>query len=107
MKTVSQVVGVAIIITSFLVIVVNNFLVTIAPSESYSRDIFGLIIPHPPVWVSYIPYLGFYLGLVFEQFSMHGLMNSGLLVILCLGVGLMKLGKHKTFDKMAGKIIKI
>lgn len=57
------------------------------PTESFPRDIFGFAVPHPPMWTSYIPipYLGWLLNIVFESFSIHGLVHiliSGILVYI-------------------------
>ena len=49
-------------------------------------DIFNLVIPHPPVWTSYIPYLGTVLDYIFELFSLHGIVQVVLAVIL-FGLG--------------------
>lgn len=78
--------------------VILSFVVTKSPNESFSRDIFGLPIPIPPVWISFIPYLGWFVGFVFEFFSLHGLAEMFIFVIF-LGVGMkLIIGQEKNFD---------
>ena len=52
------------------------------PNEPFARDLFGLKVPNAPLWTSYIPYLGWVLSLVFEFFSLHGII--GLLIFSVL-----------------------
>lgn len=68
--------------------------VTGTKDESFSRDLLGFPIPHPPSWVSLIPYLGWSLGIIFELFSLHGLVTIGISVLLIsFGVFLVNLGQ--------------
>lgn len=52
-----------------------SIIVTGTSKEDFARDIFGFPIPHPPLWTSYIPYLGGFLGFIFGLFSLHGLIG--------------------------------
>ncbi len=64
---------------------IHSFVITISSGESFARDIFGFPIPRPPIWVSYIPYLGFFIGVAFEFVSIHGLVGiavSGILFVI-------------------------
>lgn len=46
------------------------------------RDIFGLPIPQPPVWVPFIPYIGNFLRFVFESFSLHGVVGLTIFITI-------------------------
>lgn len=96
MKKLFEVLGALFMIGGFIFILTHSFIVTVSPDESFARDLFGFPIPHPPVWTSYIPYLGSLLGFTFEFFSMHGLVGlviSG--VLLCIGIYLIGFGNSK------------
>lgn len=83
-------------ISGIIFLLIHSFVVTGNPDESFSRDLFGFPIPHPPVWTSFIPYLGSFLGFIFELFSIHGLIGvviSG--VLLYIGGFFMMLGNEK------------
>ena len=74
--------GIMFIIGGIVFLFVHSFIVTGTEGESFARDLFGYPIPHPPLWTSYIPYLGSLLNFVFELFSIHGLI--GLAISLSL-----------------------
>ena len=86
MKKIFETLGTVFIVGSIVFLLINSFIVTGSSDEDFSRDLFGLPIPHPPVWTSYIPFLGGFLGFIFEYFSLHGLVGLGITVIL-FGIG--------------------
>ena len=81
-KNIFKFIGILLIVGGVIFLLTYSMIVTSVSSESFARDIFGFPIPHPPVWTSYIPYLGGLLGFIFEFFSIHGLVGiiiSGML----------------------------
>ena len=68
-------IGILFIISGVIFLLVHSFIVTGSRNEPFARDLFGFPIPHPPLWTSYIPYLGGFLGFIFEFFSIHGLVG--------------------------------
>jgi len=46
----------------------------------HTYDLFNMVIPEPPVWTSYIPYLGIVIGYAFSFFSLHGLVQIAILI---------------------------
>lgn len=83
---IKKILGQALIVCAFIFLVSNMFLVRISSGVSY--DLLGFVIPQPPVWTSFIPWLGAVIGTLFEFFSLHGLVT---LIIFYL---LMYLGIH-------------
>jgi len=79
--------GLLFIISSILFLIVYSLIVTVNSNEDFARDLFGFPISHPPLWTSYVPYLGSYLGFIFEFFSIHGLI-SVIISVSLFGVGL-------------------
>ena len=75
-------------------LLIDSFLVTVSSGEDFARDIFGFPIPHPPVWTSFIPFLGSFLAFIFEFFSLHGLVGTAIFGTL-LYIGVLLIG----FDK--------
>lgn len=95
-KKIFQLLGMLFIISGFIFLLIFNFIVTGGRVENFARDIFGFPIPHPPVWTSYIPYLGLFLGFIFEFFSIHGLIGVAVSVALfCIGGLLIALGSKR------------
>ena len=84
-------------IVALIFLLVHTSLVTKSPDEAFARDIFGFYIPTPPVWTSHIPYLGYFIGVIFEYFSLHGLVGLTVLATLAsIGGFFLKLeSKHK------------
>ena len=78
--------GVTLITIGFLFIIVDSSLKINDPNEAFSRDIFGFPIPQPPLWASYIPYLNYFIGSIFEIFSLHGAVGT-VILILFFGIG--------------------
>jgi len=73
-----------------------SFVVTGSSDESFARDLFGFPIPQPPLWTSYIPAIGGFLGFTFELFSIHGLVVVGIAgVILYVGSIFMVLSERQ------------
>ncbi len=104
MKIVIKIAGYFFVAGSILFLLVHQFVITKTPGENFSRDLFGFPIPHPPIWTSYIPYLGGFLGIIFEFFSIHGLVGlaiSGLL--LYIGGFLIVISERKEDKKKGDK----
>ena len=96
MKKLFQIVGMLFMISGIIFLLIHSFVVTGNPKESFARDLFGFPIPHPPIWTSYIPYLGGFLGFIFELFSMHGLIGIAIsVVLLYIGGFFMGLSEEK------------
>lgn len=76
--------GFVFIGSGIIFLLIHRFIVTSSTNEDFARDLFGFPIPHPPVWTSYIPYLGGFLGFIFEFFSIHGLIGIVILGALSL-----------------------
>lgn len=89
MKKLFQILGTLFIVGGIIFLLVHSFVVTGTSSEDFARDIFGLPIPHPPVWTSYVPFLGYPLGLLFEFFSLHGLIGAAVSGVLLYIGGLL------------------
>lgn len=86
--------GMFFIVCGLLFLLVHSFILTKKPTESFSRDLLGLPIPQAPLWISYIPYIGFFIGIIFEFLSLHGLVGliiSGVLFY----IGGLFAGRHK------------
>lgn len=75
MKKLMETLGTVFIIGSVVFLLVHSFLVTGGPGENFFRDLFGLPIPTPPVWTSFIPIFGVVLDVIFQYFSLHGLVG--------------------------------
>ena len=86
MKKLFQILGVLFIIAGIIFLLVHSHIVTGSPNEDFARDLFGFPIPHPPIWTSYIPFQGSFLGFIFELFSIHGLIGTVITGVL-LGIG--------------------
>ena len=83
-------------VCGIIFLLIHSFIVTGSPNESFSRDLFGFPIPHPPVWISFIPFMGSFLGFIFEWFSIHGLVGVFIFcVLLYIGGFFMMLGDKK------------
>lgn len=89
--------GYLFIISGLLFLFGFSMLVTGTSKEDFARDLFGFPIPHPPLWTSYIPFVGGLLGIIFELFSLHGLVNI-IISALLFGIGslFLKLSENKT-----------
>ena len=73
-----------------------SFIVTGTSNESFARDLFGFPIPQPPLWTYFIPFLGGFLGFIFELFSVHGLVVVGIAgLILYVGGIFMTLSERQ------------
>lgn len=97
MKKIFRGLGILLMVCGLIFLMAYSSLVTGSPDESFSRDLFGFPIPHPPVWTSFIPYLGSFLGLIFALFSIHGLIGVAISgVLLSIGYLFMTLGNEKS-----------
>ncbi len=74
--------GKIMISLSILFILIFHFIVTGTSGEIFSRDLFGFIIPTPPLWTTLIPFIGYFLGIIFEMFSLHGLVGISIFIII-------------------------
>ena len=81
-------------ILAIFVLIIGNLIVI---SDGITKwDVLGLIIPEPPIWVSFIPG-GSYIGFIFEWFSLLGLVLFIIFIILLsIGMYLSKIIKKKT-----------
>ncbi len=96
MKKIFQLLGALFVIAGIIFLLVHSSLVTVSPNEDFGRDLFGFPIPHPPVWTSYIPYIGGFLLFIFEFFSIHGLVGIAITgIILYIGGLLIVLGSKE------------
>lgn len=96
-QVIFRILGLILIVFAIAFLISHIFIRTGASDENFSRDILGLAVPTPPVWISYIPYAGVIIGMIYEFFSLHGL--AGLIIFsvaFFLGVKLMSIGD---FDK--------
>lgn len=82
MKNIFKTLGIVFIVFGIIMFFVLSFVVTGNQGESFARDLFGLPIPHPAVWVSLIPYIGSLLSFILEFFSLHGLVEVIIIFIL-------------------------
>ena len=104
-KTVLQYMGVLFIIIGIISWSIHSFIVT-SSNEPFPRDLLGFAIPQPPIWTSYIPYLGRFIGFLFESFSIHGLIGIFIFLIPAyIGGGLLNLSdkKHERENKKEEK----
>ena len=86
MKKLLHMIGLILAVSGFIVLLSLSFIGTVRPNERFVRDLFGFPIPEPPIWTSYIPLLGGFIGTVFELFSIHGLVTVTIFCTL-LGIG--------------------
>jgi len=91
-------VGVGII--TFLVL---SFIVKSDGKVTY--DLLDLRIPTPPLWTSYIPYIGPFIEFLFQFFSIHGLITLTVAgVISSIGLYILELGGEKRNEKEKTKL---
>ena len=87
-----QSIGKLIIFIAMLFVLAHTFIVI--SDGVTSRDFLGLVIPNPPAWTSFIPYLGGFLGFIFNYFSLHGLVGVVIsFVLIAIGISLNNLKK--------------
>lgn len=103
-QVIIRILGFILIIFAIIFLIAHTFIRVGSSSEEFSRDILGLAVPTPPVWISYIPYLGFVIGAIYEFFSLHGLVGLIIFSIsLPAGIKLMNIGdlnkQQAGFDK--------
>ncbi len=92
MKKLFQSLGTLFIISGFIFMLVDSMIVTGTKGENFSRDLLGFPIPQTPEWTSFIPILGTLFRIVFELFSLHGLVGTVIFgILLYIGFFLMKL----------------
>lgn len=75
MKKLLEIIGTTFIAGSIMFLFVHSFLVTGSADENFARDLLGFPIPTPPVWTSFIPIFGVVLNVIFQYFSLHGLIG--------------------------------
>jgi len=94
MKKYIRIAGTIIIALAFIFILLFSLIKVGDPNDNISRDIIGFKVPTPPMWTSFIPYLGFILAIVIEFFSLHGLVGIvAFMVLFLIGTKLMDIGK--------------
>lgn len=96
MKKIFGYIGYTFFTAAIIFMFVHNFLVTGSRDEDFARDLFGLPIPHPPEWTSFIPVVGSFLDTLFGLFSLHGLVGIiGISVLGSIGYYFVKLSDEK------------
>lgn len=101
-------IGGALVIIGILFPFNASGIVNVRNGETFTRDIFGLPIPEPPLWVSNIPLLAGPLSFISKFFSLHGLAVLGVASILWVtGITIYSKGsKNATQQKEAKKLTK-
>jgi hypothetical protein len=95
MKIILMVAGRVLLISGFIFLFVFPFIVISDPAAG-TRDILGLQIPQAPEWTSYIPIIGWLIGIIFESISLHGLVHLSITLILVIaGNTLVDLGRKR------------
>lgn len=75
-----KITGIGLMVTAIAFLVIHSFI--IVSDGIVATDIFGFQIPEAPLWTTYIPVVGWLIGLIFEYFSLHGLV--GVVIFLTL-----------------------
>jgi hypothetical protein len=86
MKKTLKIISTILITAGVLSFIILTFVVK-SDGLSGTEDLFGFAIPQPPQFTTYIPYLGYIIGIIFEMFSLHGLVTLALPLSL-IGIGL-------------------
>lgn len=85
MKKFIRAIGNIFVVAAILFLLIHSFVVV--SDGSLTRDLFGFIIPYPPLWTGWIPYLGYIIALFYGWFSIHGLIGV-VIIALLMGVGM-------------------
>lgn len=94
MEKVIKFIGKVFIGIAIIFLLVHSFVVV--SDGSISKDVFGFTIPKPPLWTSYIPYLGYVIAFIYQYFSIHGLVGIVITVLLFgAGINLANFNKSK------------
>ncbi|MEI6480461.1 MAG: hypothetical protein WCO12_02990 [bacterium] len=72
---IKTILGIVIAGSACLFGLVYCFVMVQSPNESFARDILGFKVPTPPLWTSYIPFLGVLLSNLYQLFSIHGIVG--------------------------------
>lgn len=104
MAKIIRVFGNILIALSVLFLLASSLIVV---SDGHVRkDIFGMTIPTPANWTSFVPYLGFVIGVIFELFSIHGLVVIVItLLLFAAGMKLSNYAGSKKANKAAAPSI--
>ena len=86
MKSILDLAGKSLVVVGVILFLVLTFVVK-SDGVSGVQDLLGLTIPQPPAFTTFIPYLGYVIGIVFEMFSLHGVIALGLPLLL-VGTGM-------------------
>lgn len=86
MKNVAKLISNCLITAGILLFLVLIFVVK-SDGVSGVQDLLGFTIPQPPAFTTFIPYLGYVIGVIFEMFSFHGVITLGLPLLL-IGTGI-------------------
>ncbi len=89
MKKFIRVIGNIFVAAAILFLLIHSFVVV--SDGSLTKDLFGFIIPNPPSWTGWIPYLGYIIALFYGWFSIHGLVGI-VISSLLMGVGVKLIG---------------
>ncbi|MDA3840267.1 MAG: hypothetical protein PF572_04205 [Patescibacteria group bacterium] len=79
MKKVVDIIGYIFLSLAFVFSIIHFFV--IKSDGVITTDLWGLVIPEPPVWTSYIPGAG-YFGDFFEMLSLHGIIGTTVFLFL-------------------------
>lgn len=94
MKKIIQIIGRLLIVSAIIFFLVHSFIVV--SDGATTKDLFGFIIPNPPSWAYWIPYLGAVVAFFYHWFSVHGLVGVVIIVFtLGIGVNLISYSKSK------------
>ncbi|GDX62388.1 hypothetical protein LBMAG33_6980 [Candidatus Levyibacteriota bacterium] len=85
MKKIIQFVGKIFIGIAIIFLLIHSFVVV--SDGSITKDVFGFTIPEPPLWTSFVPYLGYVIGFIYQYFSIHGLVGV-IVSALLFGIGI-------------------
>lgn len=82
MKKIYTILGRILIAAAIIFFLADSFIVINYTNETFGRDMFGLAIPTPPTWISFVPYFGSFFDFLFQFFSIHGLVELIILTII-------------------------
>ena len=93
MGEIRKILGSIFITVSVIFLLADSFIVTVTSGESFSRDLFGFVVPNPPTWTSFIPYMGYFVDFLYQFISIHGLVQLVIFSVI-LGIGILLKDKN-------------
>ena len=91
MKSILEIIRNIFITVGVLTFFVLTFVVK-SDGLTGTEDLLGFAIPQPPQFTTFIPYIGYVIGIFFEMLSLHGIVTI-LVPLALIGVG-MKIDKY-------------